>query len=121
MGTNPKNSPSAGDQGVIADAPISVAIHEWDGSPPIKAEAPHGALAGLGAQLASASCQAKGDAAPVCQVLYTWLSVRGHEEVDQVTVTAALAVQIQLARVFPYPCYLRYCDRGVMYTDRGLF
>jgi hypothetical protein len=60
----------AGDQGVIADAPISVAIHEWDGSTPIKAEAPHGALGGLGAQLASASCQAKGDAAPVCQVFY---------------------------------------------------
>lgn len=61
------SSSSAGDQGPIADAPVSVTIHEWDGSANIKAQAPHGAVGGLGAQLASASCQAKGDAAPVCK------------------------------------------------------
>lgn len=54
----------------MRNASVSVGVYAWDGDTPLLAKGPHGAMSGQGAQVASASCQAKENTSPVCKVCF---------------------------------------------------
>lgn len=57
----------------MRNASVSVGLYAWDGTAPLLAKGPHGAMSGFGALVTSASCQAKENTSPVCKVYVCFL------------------------------------------------